>query len=243
MNIRFIIGNTVDSDDYSVTEVNEKVLPLCGQGRPEGQAEGLMPLKLANGVVVTPKVTVYTSTSTNRKGAVSAVVKVSIPYTALKLSDDGSAIAGSDAARSGAELSMHTVITLPSAAVADLKGANGTTMQANAERQVAVVVRLLTALLLQRMVDPGFTENEGGSLQPTATRKVVQSTIGASSAQRVIASSSLIPTDQITGFAGNVGFDVTSYSMPRSLSEILSRIVAKQAPIGCSDIVAESIAY
>lgn len=233
MNIKFIIGQNVSGDAPDV-----KVLPLCGQGRPEGQAEGLMPLKLAPGVVVTPRVTVYTSTSTNRKGAVSAVVKVSIPYSALKLSDDGSAIAGTDAARSGGELAMHTVITLPAAAVSDLQGANGTTMNANAERQVAVVARLLTALLGRRLLDPGFTADDGaGVVEPTTDRFEVDPATGGFS---TIQYQSLVPVDSIDGFSGNVGFDVTGYGMGRSLTEILSRIVSKQAPLGCSDVIAPS---
>lgn len=239
MNIRFIIGNKFANG--IVSAVNEKVLPLCGQGRPEGQAEGLMPLKLAAGVVVTPRVTVYTSTSTNRKGAVSAVIKVSIPYTALKLSDDGSAIAGTDAARSGAELAMHTVINLPAAAIADLAGANGTTMTANAEKQVAVVVRLLSALLSQRLIDTGYAATSSSGREPITARNYVNDKVGGAP---LVASttSSLVPTDNIDGFAGNVGFDVTGYSVPRDLSEVLSRVVAKQAPLGCSDVKVPSVA-
>lgn len=238
MNIRFIIGNTLEGS--TVSAVDEKVLPLCGQGRPEGQAEGLMPLKLTSGVVVTPKVTVFTSTSTNRKGAVSAVIKVSIPYTALKLSDDGTAVAGTDAARSGAELAMHTVITLPASAVADLAGANGTIMTANAEKQVAVVVRLLSALLSQRLIDPGFAKPTATGFGPSDTRPILSDEIGGS-ANKNLPNSSLAPTDGIAGFVGNVGFDVTGYSVPRDLSEVLSRVVAKQAPLGCSDVKVHSV--
>ena len=239
MNIRFIIGNSFN-DNIKVAAVNEKVLPLCGQGRPEGQAEGLMPLKLASGVVVTPRVTVFTSTSTNRRGAVSAVIKVSMPYTALKLSDDGSAIAGTDAARSGAELAMHTVITLPAAAVADLAGANGATMTTNAERQVAVVARLLSALLVQRLLDPGFASEGVGGYVPGNNRHLINDEIGGNP-DLVLPTSSLAPVDDIAGFAGNVGFDVTGYSVPRDLSEVLSRVVTKQAPLGCSDIKVRSL--
>lgn len=246
MNIKFITMNQAPGG--VVEAVESMVLPLCGQGLPEGQAVGLMPIKLAPGVVVTPKVTVYSSTSTNRRGAVSAVIKVSIPYTALKLNDGGDAVVGTDAARSGAELSMHTVITIPAAGVSDLQGANGSLLTSAAERLAAVVVRLHSALLGERFSDPGFamaanTHEDGNvdpGLEPAPHIWRVGDTIGGPAVVET-SGRSLVPSQAIDGFVGNTGFDVTSYSAGRDLSEILSRIVQKQAPLGCSDIIVRSI--
>lgn len=52
MNIKFINGWT--ADDGNIGSLDTIDLALCGQGRPEGSAAGLVPVQLASGVVVTP---------------------------------------------------------------------------------------------------------------------------------------------------------------------------------------------
>lgn len=243
MNIKFITRNRVGGSDGHVTEVDCKVLPLCGQGRPEGSAEGLMPLKLANGVVVTPKVTVYSNTSTNRKGAVNAVIKVSIPYTHPLLSENGQSIVGVDAAKSGGALSMHTVVELPAQAVKALSGALGKPMAAAGLGQVAVVARLLGALTGERLWKGGYstgnpaTDGQSIDWESAGSAPRMRERVGENPTDSTPQDKTLVPTDKISGFTGDVGFDISGYNGDRTLNETISRIIQKLPALGCSDIV------
>lgn len=239
MKIKFITGS--EQTDEGAMQALVKTLDLCGQGKPEGQAEGLMPLKLASNVTVTPRVTVYSNTSVNKRGATSAVIKVSIPYTALKLTDDGTGVAGADANRSGGELSMHMVLALPAACAADVRGVNGDACRNAAEGQVGVIARLLSALMGPRLLDEGralaVSLAEGNVWQPSTQKLFIESDGGVGAEP----SGSLIPKDDIAGYAGYVGFDVTGYHMSRKLDEPLTRMVAKMPPLGCSGVDAKSV--
>lgn len=210
-----------------------KSLDLCGQGRPEGSADGLVPLKLTKDVTVTPRVTVYTSTSTTRSKAISAVVKVSIPYTALKLSEDGQAVAGVDPSRSGAEFSIHTVVALPAAMRADLNGANGNTMQLNALRQLLVLTTLHSALVSDRFQNPGPTvavDGAGGYSKADHFERMLK---GGTSVHMAISPSDLL---------GSTGFDVSSVTPDSlALNEPLNRMIAGMSPLGCGDVSRASI--
>lgn len=247
MNIKFIIGNVVDKSTKTVTSKTELVLPLCGQGRPEGSSEGLMPLKLASGVVATPKVAVYSNTSTNRKGAVNAVIKVSMPYTHPLLSEDGQSIVGIDPAKSGGTISMHTVVELPSQAVKALSGAQGQPAAAAGLGQLAVLARLLGALTGERRWSTGYatrTAGEGNTAVlvpasfPQSLRDVGEALDPVTPNPQDRA---LNPVDDIPGFIGNVGFDISDYKGDRSLNEAISRVVQKLPALGCNDVTSASI--
>lgn len=211
-----------------------KSLDLCGQGRPEGSADGLVPLKLTPDVTVTPRVTVYTSTSTTRSKAISAVVKVSMPYTALKLSEDGKAVTGADPSRSGAEFSIHTVVALPAAMRADLMGANGNAMQLNALRQLLVLSVLHSSLVSDRFQNPGPTVAAGGGGSFSVTDHYERVLTGGSSTLH----KTIAPGDLL----GSTGFDVSAMTPdPLALNEPLNRMIAGMPPLGCGDVSRTSI--
>lgn len=212
-----------------------KSLDLCGQGRPEGTADGLVPVKLTQNVTVTPRVTVYTSTSTTRSKAISAVVKVSMPYTALKLSEDGSTVVGVDPSRSGADFSIHTVVALPAAMRADLMGANGNAMQLNALRQLLVLTVLHSALVSDRFQNPGpvtAVNGAGGYALANHYERLLGS--GLSATYKSIAPSDLL---------GSTGFDVSSVTPDSlALNEPLNRMIAGMPPLGCGDVARAALA-
>lgn len=211
-----------------------KSLDLCGQGRPEGSADGLVPLKLTQDVTVTPRVTVYTSTSTTRSKAISAVVKVSMPYTALKLSEDGLNVVGVDPSRSGAEFSIHTVVALPAAMRADLMGANGNTMQLNALRQLLVLAVLHSSLVSDRFQNPGPAIAVDGAGGFGATDHYERKPYGGSS----VPFKTIAPGDLL----GSTGFDVSSVTPDSlALNEPLNRMIAGMPPLGCGDVSRTSI--
>lgn len=211
----------------------KKSLDLCGQGRPEGSADGLVPLKLTKDVTVTPRVTVYTSTSTTRSKAISAVVKVSMPYTALKLSEDGLTVVGVDPSRSGAEFSIHTVVALPAAMRADLMGANGNAMQLNALRQLLVLTVLHSSLVSDRFQNPGpavAVDGAGGFSAADHYERVLG---GTSTLFKTIAPGDLL---------GSTGFDVSNVTPDSlALNEPLNRMIAGMPPLGCGDVARTGI--
>lgn len=235
MNIQFIKGWEVD--DYGAIEsLNTLDLALCGQGRPEGNAAGLVPVKLASGVVVTPVVTVTSSTSTTRRNSRSAVIKVAIPYTALTKDPNGNLVA--DPTRSGADLSMHIVLALPAAAVKDIKGTNGAESKQSAEAQVALVHYLLEALIGQQFgsVPTYRVENNAGTMDGLVA---AQPKIGGDPTAESYDASAYAPspTNEVGGYAG-AGFDLTGVKVHMDLNSALSRIANGLPALSCADVPA-----
>lgn len=234
MNIKFITGWTSSED--RIVSMNTIDLALCGQGKPEGNAAGLVPIQLASGVVVTPVVTVTSSTSTTKRNSRSAVIKVAIPYTALTKDAEGHTVA--DPTRSGADLSLHIVLALPASAVKDIKGTNGATSKQAAEAQVALLHYLLSALIGEQLGSlpsymAAFGETDGNMVASIAPRP----TIGGSGTARAIDTDvvGVLPANNIGGYAG-AGFDLTGVKVQRDLNSVLGRIASGLPALSCADI-------
>lgn len=242
MNIKFIKGWSADSDDSSkIGKLDTLDLALCGQGRPEGNAAGLVPVQLPSGVVVTPVVTVTSSTSTTKRNSRSAVIKVAIPYTALTKDEGGNTVV--DPTRSGADLSLHIVLALPASAVKDLKGANGSTSSQSAEAQVALVHYLLSALVGQQFgSEPRYEVNdESGDATLVADVAAQPNVGGYNSALDVDATvQPPLPSGNVGGFGG-AGFDLQLVKIRKDLNSALGRIANGLPALSCADIPAYAV--
>ena len=244
MKIKFTTAN--DGTAYVRT------LDLCGQGLPEGNAEGLMPIvfeynQSSTGMFdpvtfakVTPKVTVKSSTTVNKRGGTSSVVKVSMPYTAFRMDSEssGTAIPAVDQARSGGELSAHIVLALPPALVNDLNGQDA--VSSLGIQQIDVVCFLLQTLAQELL--PG--KFESGQLTDSSYRW--KEPVRTSAGTRQI--SALQPSEgQVSEEfpAGQLGFRILSQdgtlADAHEWDGLIRRISRKMPPLSCGDIDAKAI--
>lgn len=232
MKIRYTTGWTVSEGMVSAIETKE--LSLCGQGRPEGSAAGMIPVKLAPGpVIVTPLVTITTNTSTTKRGSRSAVVKVSMPYTALRVTADGNLEV--DPNRSGGEVSVHTVIALPAAAVKDIQGVNGGAQKSAAEAQVAIVYYLLQTLLGGQLGSTPWLDITDAKLE---TRGSIPHIVVGEEPFAELTSHDAVPpvVSNIAGYTGEAGFDVTNFKLANGLNSALIRVANNLPILSCGDI-------
>jgi hypothetical protein len=152
----------------------EAALTLCGQGKDEGNFVGTVPMTLVPKVGLTKNsmklLKVSSSTSTNKRGVRSGVVKVTIPYEALIADGNGGYVP--DPSRSGAELSVHMVIALPATAATDLRSTDDV-IKEYARLQIGALGFLL-GILMQGFVATPIVSKDGDDVEtlavsPTAT--------------------------------------------------------------------------
>lgn len=147
----------------------EYALSFCGQGRDEGSFTGTVPVTLKHTGVYTTKtvektVSITSSTTTNRRGVRSGVVKVTMPFHALIA--DGNGGFTLDSARSGAEMSMHVVLALPASAASDMRSGDAA-IKDFAEQQVAVLAFILSSLMQGLLTNPVVKTSGGAQVDAT----------------------------------------------------------------------------
>lgn len=126
-------------------------------------ATAIVPLKLPGDAIASQKLVVESSTQRSKGGVLRAMVKVSLPYTALVHSGyDGANQV--DQTRSGRSISAHIVFTLPKQVCEDLTGVGGTNAMKSADAQV----KLLQSLLMQLCRDRIDYTDATGSFVRTA---------------------------------------------------------------------------
>lgn len=223
MKIKFITGtNREDDDPHVITED----LNLCGQGLTEGNATGLLPVKLPGGIIVTPQLQITSATTKSRRGVTSAVIKVSIPYAAL-WKDPATATLQLDPKRGNGYLSMHVVLAMPPSAASDLKSTDSQ-VRLGSYAQVAIISYLLRTLLSDGMAERIILS--GG--EPAASTLI-------SADRPSFASEYAVPTVRPAHFSaqGSVGIDATTVaSVPANLDNLVVRVAQGLAPLSCADI-------
>lgn len=239
MKLKFLHGFSEDSD-AKVTSVDTYDLDLCGQGRAEGNASGLMPVKLPGGVVVTPMVTVTSATSTTKRSSRSAVIKVSMPYSAVTTDDGGNVVP--DPNRSGADISIHLVVALPAAATKDIQGLNGTYAKYGAESQTALLYTILrTVIGSQFGGTPVIQQNESASPTFITTSAAFSAPQVGAQSPSPDANSAIIAAPTVGGYVGT-GFDVSSFRLPQRLDSFLARVANGLPMLSCGDTEVEPLA-
>lgn len=211
-------------------------LSLCGQGRPEGSAEGLIGLKLTtSNVRVTPRIVVTSATSTSKRGVRSAVIKVSMPYTAFTRDENNAIIV--DPKRSTGEVSMHIVINLPASAVGDLRSTDGTANANPAYSQVVVISQILRALISKGLLERGSMTEVSQDEEHMLVGPMLSlgnpdrpDDVGYTHALAVPATDS----------NGDFVFDATKITREAfsDLANTIVRIANGLPPLGCSDVKA-----
>jgi hypothetical protein len=226
MKIKFItsVGGTS-------TPATIETLDLCGQGLPEGNATGLLPIKLPGDVIMTPQLQVTSGTTKSRRGVTSAVLKVSLPYTALARDTTGEHVVA-DPKGSNGYVSMHVVLALPQSAVRDLKSSDSTINQA-AYAQIAAVSQILRTLLSQ-----GLMERTG--VVDAVLAGSVDMTTDAVDAGAHVEVKRAKPIHFST--QGSVGLDLTSVGpVPANLDNLVTRVASGLPPLSCGDVSEMSI--
>lgn len=146
MNIKFTQSAVVPKNG-NVTQANVGTIEFCSMGNNRGEGDQVIPMKLGN-AIISPLVTVKSATTRNKRGTTSALIKVSMPYTAfgakksyVENGDSGTQTIKStlvqDPSRSGGEVSLHIVVAIPSAMTADLNRADDGTGDAKLLRDAA----------------------------------------------------------------------------------------------------------
>lgn len=153
-------------------------LKFSNEGLPEGNFRAYVPVAInmyPHGQVAEQlvQVDVTSSTSKNSKGAVSGVIKVSMPYTGLSV-PEGANVPMKDSKRSGGVLSAHVVYTMPSAMVQDLTSSTNVLGSAATQNYQAVALAQMAFVnALLQSVTGGFNatdilrkESDGVKTQP-----------------------------------------------------------------------------
>lgn len=228
---------------------SQAVVTLCGQGKDEGNFVGTVPMTFtpAAGMTRTGErlVKVSSSTSINRRGVRSGVVKVTMPYEALLPDGNGGYVP--DPSRSGAEISVHLVVALPATAATDIRSSDAKVGD-YAQLQIAAVAHLLGVLLQGLIATPLVQNSWADGKEQLSTALALPTATKADPDANVIdlfsAGESLIGLGGI-GFAPtadayqvNGGLQgVFNGTPPKAVSRLIQRI-ARSLPAlaGCEDI-------
>lgn len=254
MNIKFT--ESVKGDPSGITGVVQGSLDLCGQGRSRGEGDIVLPIRLESQsgeeTIIAPLVSVKTGTTRNKRGTTSALLRVAMPYTAFRETQsyvtDSSGTKSiktqlvQDATRSGGELSVHTVIAMPAAMVADI-AKTGSTAGANLIREAAQKQLIAAAMLLRSITG----ETLSPELQPLAatatgfspatasnTGTVPGTVVGGQAIVDAKAPEAGYYTVNVSGYGP--GIDMSKTAQQVHLDDALGRIIRGQPALACKDI-------
>lgn len=254
MNIKFTEGITTAAG--KVVGVAQSSLDLCGQGRSRGEGDIVLPIRLTNKdgeeAIIAPLVNVKTATTRNKRGTTSALLRVAMPYAAFRETQSyvadtsGTKVIRNqlvqDATRSGGELSMHLVIAMPAAMIADIAKTGGTE-GANLIRESAQKQLIAVAMLLRSIA--------GETLSPNL-QALVSTATGFAPATKE--SAGMVPNTMIGGepikdadapevgyYTANIsgygpGIDMSKTTQRVHLDDALGRIVRGQPALSCKDV-------
>lgn len=200
--------------------------------------EAAVPIRLPKGtgstIAALSKVTVVASAEKSKAGVMRLLCKVNVPYMALSPNVVAGVQTNSqfDPARSGKDITAHVVMTIPKAAVEDLRGQRvGTDGVACAQAQVGLVRALLATLW------GSLTGVTGKSMAPftvnTSTAELVPNTYspGDDRTGNNVTYEPAVVND-IEGYAGIDGLDATHCGADLSDPDsFLTRALIGLAPV------------
>lgn len=128
------------TDSYGFSAGKLAVFQLESKGN--GSFKGIVPLRLATGVVRNTGITITSQAQTTQAGATRLLLKVDVPYAAEPVDALGTGVY-----REYGAISAHIVLTVPRRAAQDLGGSNGANATVNARRQADYAQALLLRFL------------------------------------------------------------------------------------------------